>query len=259
MRNILLVLLLLPVLAQSDWRGEAASPAHRLALLELYTSEGCSSCPPAERFLSRIKDAADYQGKLVALAYHVTYWDYIGWKDPFGDSRYDQRQRDSARKTGQRIVYTPQFVLNGRDYRRYSKLDDDIRAITAQASPVDLLLRVEKNSAGELMLTLEATATATAAATASEAVHLQYFFAVSENNLGSQVTAGENEGEWLGHDFVVRKLVGPFTPKPLPGKQGFTTKISPPESWRLNNASVVAFAQNTQTGEVVQSVRLGLK
>ena len=222
-------------------------------MLELYTSEGCSSCPPAERFLSGIKGSDAYQNKLIPLAYHVTYWDYIGWKDPFAASRYDKRQRDNASKTGQRVVYTPQFVLNGRDYRRYSKLADDVHAITAQPSPVDLLLRVEKSSAGELTVKLET------AASDSDLQNIQCYIALSENNLGSQVAAGENEGRWLGHDFVVRRLIGPFTPKPSHERNRFTVKINPAENWRLNNTSVVAFAQNAKTGEVMQSVRLSLK
>ena len=89
------------------------------ALVELYTSEGCSSCPPADRWLSQLKPAAE-KGTVVPVAFHVTYWDYIGWRDAFADERHTARQRARAGASGARYVYTPQVVLGGRDFRGWS-------------------------------------------------------------------------------------------------------------------------------------------
>jgi hypothetical protein len=84
-----------------------------LPLLELYTSEGCSNCPPAEKWLSG--STADLS-KIVSLAFHVDYWDYIGWKDPFAKAVFSDRQRKTAVFSGATYVYAPQFVMNGRDF-----------------------------------------------------------------------------------------------------------------------------------------------
>jgi hypothetical protein len=91
----------------------ARSPHNRVALLELYTSEGCSSCPPADRFLSSLKTAGITDKQLIPVAFHVTYWDYIGWQDRFAKKQHDERQRELAHKNRQTTVYTPQFVLAG--------------------------------------------------------------------------------------------------------------------------------------------------
>jgi len=97
----------------------AVSPANRVALLELYTSEGCSSCPPADRFMSRVKLADISDQQLIPLSFHVTYWDHIGWKDRFGNPQHDARQRKLARMNNSSVVYTPQFIMNGKDFRRH--------------------------------------------------------------------------------------------------------------------------------------------
>jgi hypothetical protein len=90
---------------------KATSPAHQVALVELYTSQGCSSCPPADDFLAML--AAN--PNVIPLALHVDYWDYIGWEDKFGDPRYTERQKAYARQAGSRMIYTPQLIVGGLD------------------------------------------------------------------------------------------------------------------------------------------------
>src|ERR1700681_2545943 len=97
---------------------EAKSPAHAVALVELYTSEGCDSCPPADRWLSQIDDARDAH-RVVALALHVDYWDRLGWKDRFASATYTERQREQTRRQGAAFVYTPQVLLDGRDFQEW--------------------------------------------------------------------------------------------------------------------------------------------
>ena len=87
-------------------------------IVELYTSEGCDSCPPADKWFSTLNAARD---GVVPLAFHVDYWDYIGWKDRFAKSLFTQRQRDAVTRQGSRVSYTPQLMLDGRDLRTWSQ------------------------------------------------------------------------------------------------------------------------------------------
>ncbi|MBN4063726.1 DUF1223 domain-containing protein [Cardiobacterium sp. AH-315-I02] len=225
------------------------SPQNRVVLLELYTSEGCSSCPPADRFLSRLKDAGISGKQLIPMAFHVTYWDYIGWQDPFADKQYDQRQRDQAHKHNSSFIYTPQFLLLGEDYRRYTGLSDDISKLVKQKASVDLELTVIHGD-GKLHLLLKSDISR------SEAKDVGYYFAVVENNLTSEVKAGENEGELLRHDYVVRKLSTPyFQSRPENKLETEHVFIIAPE-WKKSDLSIIAFAENSHTGEVLQAVRL---
>lgn len=271
MKKILLVLMLVaPVNLLADTQADTSadatimvkkvtSPEHRVALLELYTSEGCSSCPPADLFLTKLRKKGISEEKLIPIAFHVTYWDYIGWKDRFANKKYDQRQRDRAAKNKERTVYTPQFVLAGDDYRSHSSFNKDINKIISQPATVSLILSTKKNitdNINQLHLELHSDI--------SKFIekNVGLYFAVIENNLSSNVSNGENKGETLHHDYVVRKLLGPFIHNGLDKKSvnnpQLTQKIIRLEDdWDKENLSVVAFAENLQTGEVLQAVRLG--
>src|SRR5262249_43250176 len=102
----------------------AASGAERVALLELYTSEGCDSCPPADKWVSELPAKKLGADRVIALAFHVDYWNYIGWIDPYAQARFSERQRQQATRRGASFVFTPQLLLNGNDYRRGLVLDD---------------------------------------------------------------------------------------------------------------------------------------
>lgn len=106
-------------------------------VVELYTSQGCSSCPPADKILADLAERND----VIALALHVDYWDYIGWKDIFATPQYSDRQRLYARAAGNRSIYTPQFIVQGRDHvigTKPMKLSDAIQSHKAQAGAIDL-------------------------------------------------------------------------------------------------------------------------
>ena len=117
--------------SQSTYAAEcsAKSGANTVPLLELYTSEGCSSCPPADKWMSGINN-----DKVTPLAFHVDYWDYIGWKDKFSKAEYSDRQRKGAAFAGAGFVYTPQFVMNGRDFKGWdnSRLNTSVGRIIAK-------------------------------------------------------------------------------------------------------------------------------
>jgi hypothetical protein len=170
---------------------QAASGPHVPTVVELYTSEGCSSCPPADRWLSTLKDKPD----VVALAFHVDYWDSLGWKDRFAQPQFTQRQSGSMRTTGARFAYTPQVVIDGRDSPRWTMLAPS--ALSAKANPA-VGLKLAQEAGG-----LELTVTPAAGAPA----RLNGYLAVVDDGMQTQVGGGENRGATLHHDGVVRELL----------------------------------------------------
>lgn len=168
-------------------RCEASSGARRAPVLELYTSEGCSSCPPADRWLSTLREP---ETGAVVQAFHVSYWDYIGWTDRFASAAHGARQREIANRNQQRSVYTPQAVLDGQDWRNWG-------ALPAQRPPARASITLR-----ELAVDLfEAGVTPGSEAPARWSA----YWTVTEDGHSSKVRAGENAGELLQHDFVVRQ------------------------------------------------------
>jgi hypothetical protein len=216
-------------------------------LLELYTSEGCSSCPPAEKWLSGLKPDPK---KLIPLAFHVDYWDYIGWKDKFSKAEYSDRQRKTAAFLGTGYLYTPQFVLSGHDFRGSdeSRLNQAISASQKLASRANLSLVATALANGEI--TLQATASAVNPA---DIKNSDVFVAIYENKLVSQVNAGENSGRELKHDYVVRHFFGAYQ---LSNKNEFAKNFSLQPEWKSKLAGAVIFVQDNRNGEILQSLAL---
>src|SRR5512134_1318682 len=119
MRTPLLVLALALAMPAQAAPCRAHSSATTTALVELYTSEGCDSCPPADRWLSSLGSRGHAPDRVVPVALHVDYWDYIGWKDPYAKALFSSRQRRLAQVMRAKIVYTPQVLLQGEDFRRW--------------------------------------------------------------------------------------------------------------------------------------------
>lgn len=229
----------------------AKSLEHRVPLLELYTSEGCSSCPPADKFLSGLRRSGVKTQQLIPLAFHVTYWDYIGWKDPYGSGINDDRQREIARFDKRRSIYTPQFVLNGSDYRGYDTFNEDIKAISSQPAKIAMVLNVEKT--GQLIkINLQTDSTK------NDGEDSSFYITIYENRLVSDVKDGENQGVTLNHDYVVRKIFGPLKQAGSARKGDFRQVIKLDPQWKQQDLGIVAFAQNPVTGEVLQAVELVL-
>ncbi len=175
------------------------SPDHQIALLELYTSEGCSSCPPADRWLSRLHDVLIEEDNVVPnvvpLALHITYWNYIGWNDRYAHRRFDQRQRHIAQRAQSRNIYTPQFVLNGRDYRGLSDFIKDLRTIKQRPAKVRLGLALEDSGDPQSPIAWIFSRPVQASTTQSLAPKVSLYVAVFENALKSDIDSGENEGK----------------------------------------------------------------
>lgn len=225
----------------------AKSGAKTVPLLELYTSEGCSSCPPADKWLSDLKLGAD---KVIPLAFHVDYWDYIGWKDKFSKPDFSDRQRKIASLNSAGFVYTPQFTFNGRDFRGWdsSRLHQGIDSSLKQAARANLSLNASQQVNGEILI--KATAQAVNSA---DAKHADIFIAIYENKLVSQVHAGENNGRELKHDYVVRDLLGAYQ---LNNNNEFAKSITLKQEWKDRNAGAVIFVQDTRNGSILQSLQL---
>lgn len=169
--------------AQRFESGEAQVP-----LIELYTSEGCSSCPPADRWLSNLTKSNDLWSGFVPMSFHVDYWDYIGWKDRFASREYSQRQRRYAAEYNESTVYTPGIRKTGKEWRSWRVF----------GKPVEKdAIRV-----GKMAVNVAEDGSFTAEFDAQES-GLQLNVAILGVGLSSEVTRGENTGKTLGHDFVV--------------------------------------------------------
>ncbi len=225
----------------------AKSGLEIVPLLELYTSEGCSSCPPADKWLSNMKLSAK---KVVPLAFHVDYWDYIGWKDQFAKPEYSDRQHKTAAFSDAAYVYTPQFTINGRDFRGLdgSRFNQVVENSLKQTSRANLTLDTTNQPNGEVLI--KATAQILQA---DEVKHADIFIAIYENKLTSNVKAGENNGRELKHDYVVRDLLGAYQ---INNKNEFSKNITLKPEWKGRNAGAVIFVQNSKSGEILQSLQL---
>ena len=168
---------------------QAAAGAVAPTVVELYTSEGCSSCPPADQWLSTLKGRPD----VLPLAFHVNYWDRLGWVDRYASAEGTDRQVLLGRAAGGGGVYTPQVLAAGRDWRSWPRLP----AATPTPSPVTLTLAREGD-------TVTAQIEGAPGSKTTGAVRLAGYWAVTEDQHVSKVRAGENAGETLRHDAVVR-------------------------------------------------------
>jgi hypothetical protein len=169
---------------------QATTSARAPTIVELYTSEGCSSCPPADKWLSTLKGKPD----VLALAFHVNYWDRLGWVDRFASAEATSRQHELARISGSAQVYTPQVVVGGQDWQQWPRLPVSAAA-TAPAGDGPVSISLQRD--GEAV-------TAQVAARAGTSKRLAGYWAVLEDGHESKVRAGENSGATLRHDHVVR-------------------------------------------------------
>jgi len=213
---------------------KAESAATLTPIVELYTSEGCSSCPPADRWLSGLKGQVE-SGHAVVQAFHVGYWDYIGWVDRFATPAYTARQRQVAAWNGLSGIYTPQLVRNGKDWTDYSR--------TPANEPARARIELQKNADDAF----EAQVTPAEGVAAWSA-----YWTVTENGHSSKVKAGENAGEFLQHDFVVRQYVpaGEYQ-----GASKVTLRTIPGQAGHARQVNLVVF--DPKSGKPLQALSLG--
>jgi len=239
--------------------AHAADPAcstysgpHTTALVELYTSEGCDTCPPADHWLSSLFAQGFRSDQVVPLALHVDYWDYMGWKDPFAKGEFSIRQRKLAQMKRPVMVYTPQVLVQGQDFRRWASdaFAAEVTRINSRAARARIALTIRAVEPNAIRAELVAQLF-DPAGQKNAAVYL----AAYENRLASEVSAGENRGRRLEHDFVVREWIGPigFGESPKLEEQRALPLLPGADPKHLG---VAAFVQNRSNSEVLQALML---
>lgn len=207
---------------------EARTGNTPVAVVELYTSEGCSSCPPADRWFSTLKP----EDGVLALAFHASYWNHLGWLDHFATPETTARQHRIREALGAPYVYTPQVLLNGQDHGGWNgQRANGLRALLTASAPSLHLSRNGHTVTAEIGASRGHTAIAG-------------YWAVLQDGLASQVTRRENAGEHLKHDHVVR-LYQPV--QPWPGAQSHSVQITlPADTARQRVAFVVTDSGSTR-------------
>jgi hypothetical protein len=221
-------------------------------VLELFTSEGCSSCPPADALLARVAEQQPVAGAdVIALEEHVDYWDHQGWVDPFSSAQWTQRQRDYASRLADHGVYTPELVVDGRSGFVGSRTAETYRAImSALAQPhTDVLISLLKSDKrNQERLRIEAGKLLGAQPDDTAEVWL----AVTETGLHSAVGGGENAGQDLHHAPVVRWLhkAGSASPNAAPSFTG-ESDLKLDSDWKRTNLRIVAFVQEKRSRHIL--------
>ena len=227
-------------------------------LVELFTSEGCSSCPPADTLLAQLATEQPIAGaEVIALEEHVDYWNHLGWTDPFSSRYFSARQEAYAKSFDSGSVYTPQMVVdglnefvgsNGREARRAIE-----RASQSMKTPVKLAVTSADSSTGKLLVTIGKLSAATSGDKA------EVFLAITEAGLHLAVTRGENAGEDLHHSSVVRVLekIGEAD------RQGDIAFSAEPalrieRGWKRENLRAVVFIQEQKTRRILGAASVPL-
>jgi hypothetical protein len=221
---------------------QGAVPSRTPVVLELFTSEGCSSCPPADALLTKLlKDQPVAGVQIIPLGMHVTYWDQLGWKDPASLEAATRRQQDYARVFGPDRMYTPQAVIDGRA-EAIGSSEPAIRQALAEAAKqphigVALAASIQDNRI-QAAATVESTA---------GGERLRRLFFITEDGLTSVVKRGENGGRTLHNDAVVRRIV----------EDGEPGALAP--EWDRNHLHLTLVLQGTKSGRIYGAASIPLK
>lgn len=229
-------------------------------IVELFTSEGCSSCPPADRLLARLEQMQPVQGaQVIAVEEHVDYWNQLGWTDPFSSPQYRARQNDYALAFHASDIYTPQLVVNGQAAfvgtdmnRAYHEIGEAARSATTLVSLgthpnakdtdlIDLSVQVDKPKATKWR-------------------DSSVFLAVTERNLSTFVPRGENSGRTVRHSSVARSfgVIGRISPDGANGGQLIST-LRLPADWKRENLRAVVFVQERGSLKITGASAIDLR
>ena len=229
--------------------ADAGSNVRTPMLVELFTSEGCSSCPPADKFLQTLDGQPIPGAEIIVLSEHVDYWNHIGWRDPYSASFYSQRQSVYAKRFGLDSVYTPQMVVDGTSQfvgSNSGQADKVFRkALVVPKLPVHLS-SISADASNTLHTHLE-TGTLDSSFGLREA---ELYVAVALNRAESQVSSGENAGHRLAHVSVVQRLtkVGELKQGQILSRD---VRLKLPPGSDLHNLRLIAFVQESQQGRVL--------
>ena len=229
----------------------------RVVVVELFTSEGCSSCPPADALLKRLSEQQSVQGaQIVALEEHVDYWNHLGWKDPYSSNEFSQRQGDYAQVFGTDGVYTPQMVVDGQNEfvgSRSLAAKEAIEKAANQPKAEMALVPSANSSTGKLTFEVQVKNLDGI----SVRGETELWIAVTEKGLQTDVKAGENSGETLKHAAVVRSLRKIET---LRNPAGYDRQIqlAIEPGWKKENLALVVFLAEKSSRKIVGAVASSL-
>ncbi len=224
------------------------SGAMRVPVVELYTSEGCSSCPPADAWIGRLGETLGEELRAVPLAFHVDYWNYLGWDDPFSSPEYTQRQRFLGALNAQSSIYTPEFLVSGRETRGTRAVVGAIREANAQPAVVTIRAVVTRDA--DEVITAEVDIDGDTAGAA-------LYFAVFENGITREIGAGENHGRTLNHDFVVRDFREVALPDP--GNQAIRVSIPVEDDWNRSDLGLAVMVMDRRDSHTRQALSTPLE
>ena len=230
-------------------RKKSAQPFEPIAIIELFTSQGCSSCPPADALLTQtISDSKSTGNKIFALSFHVDYWNRLGWIDPFSDEKYSQRQNEYASVLNLQSVYTPQMIVNGTEEFVGSSKNDLQSALTkslssnAEVAFKLLTVTLQNETAPHINFSLEGN---------YEGCKINFaLVSLSETTI---VKRGENGGRTLKNENVVRQFIS--VPATADGELNFQSDNLTAE----NNMSVIAFVQRSSDMKIIGAALTQIK
>jgi hypothetical protein len=222
-------------------------------LVELFTSEGCSDCPPADALLQTLIEAPPAGAEIIGLGQHVDYWDRLGWKDRFSAPALTARQRAYADRFRNESIYTPQMVVDGRTELVGSDARGARRAIDRALAAAHGVVRIGIEPGGPSRVAAVAVVVPTLPADLSDRADV--VVAITEDNLRSAVTRGENHGRTLVHAAVVRYMA---TIGEAAAGASVRAEIPIDADWRRDNLKVVAFVQTRHTRAVLASAAVAL-
>jgi hypothetical protein len=237
-----------------------SAPTGSPVIVELFTSEGCSSCPPADALLARYESQQPVSNaQIIALEEHVDYWDELGWVDPFSGREWTYRQADYATSLGNGNPYTPQMVIDGRTELVGSRESQARQVIARAASQPKTRVSVgfqagEKAAAGTVQIVVDKLASS------SPGDEPEVWLAITEADLHSEVTRGENAGRALGHASIVRSLrkVGRAQENAeVAFSQSSPVKLD--SRWKVANLHAVAFVQERKSRRILGASIVSLK
>lgn len=253
MRSLISLCIVLAIFGVAASRSFAQKAGRTPVLLELFTSEGCETCPPADKFLQRLLQEQPIDGvEIIAMAEHVDYWNRLGWTDPFSSALFSTRQKYYAGFFKHNSVYTPQIIVNG---TRELRGKDGMTPIEDAA----------KDPAGSIKITIE-NAVETAVSIRLKITNLRgiangdhavVVVAITEDELSSNVLRGENSGRKLKHMAVARTL---HTYRPSFTEETIVAAdLTLGANWKRDELSIVAFVQELESRRVLASARIKLK
>jgi hypothetical protein len=231
--------------------GVGVAQSRTPILVELFTSEGCSSCPPADAVLTRLdREQPVANTEVIALSEHVDYWNNLGWRDPFSSPLFSARQQDYGQAMRMKDVYTPQMVINGQTQIIGSDWDSANKAIRAAAQLPRAVVNISARGADGAAYEVRSLPAATRTA--------DIFFAIAESGVESSVSGGENGGHRLRHTGVVRSLHTLGTLDAKKGASSGEVRLNIRQQWTRRNLKLVLFVQDRDTRRILgaSSVRL---